>query len=130
MRLPGRIARLVLAGATVATLAGSVPASANDRDVIAGGSCSGRSDWKLKLSPQDGRIEVEYEVDSNVVGQRWRVRIAHDGVVIFRDVRITKAPSGSFTVRLLTRNHVGTDGFRARARNLATDELCAGGALF
>src|SRR5262245_8359718 len=43
-------------------------ALAGQGDVIRDGSCSGRSDWKLKLSPQDGRIEVEFEVDQNVVG--------------------------------------------------------------
>ena len=40
-----------------------IPALANDADVITRGPCSGNSDWKLKASPENGRIEVEGEVD-------------------------------------------------------------------
>jgi hypothetical protein len=125
-----RMIRVALVGALVATVAGAVPAAAKEGDVIAGGACSGRSDWKLKLSPEDGRIEVEYEVDSNVVGQVWRVRIVHDGHVVFLGRRITREPSGSFTVRLLTRDTPGPDLFRTRALNVATGEICRGGAAF
>jgi hypothetical protein len=64
-------------------------ALANDRDVERRGSCSGRSDWKLKLSPEDGRLEVEFEVDQNRVGHRWRVKIRQNGERIFRGVRET-----------------------------------------
>jgi len=124
-----RMMRMALAGALVLTVAGAMPATAKAGDVIRRGACSGASDWKLKLSPEDGMIEVEYEVDSNVVGQVWRVRIVHNGNRIFLGRRMTLAPSGSFTVRLLTRNLAGPDAFRARARNLATDEVCAGGAV-
>ena len=60
--------RKVVAVSFVALFVIAVPAvaSAGDRDVIREGPCSGRSDWKLKLSPEDGRIEVEFEVDQNV----------------------------------------------------------------
>ncbi len=116
----------VVAAAVIAmSLAVSTPAVAKG-GVVKTGNCSGSSDWKLKLSPDNGRIEVEYEVDSNRVGQTWRVRIFHDGVRIFAGKRVTKAPSGSFTVRLLTRNHSGVDHFRARARNIASGESCVG----
>ena len=110
-----------------------IPASsalAGQGDVIRQGSCSGRSDWKLKLSPEDGRIEVEFEVDQNVVGDRWRVRIRHDGDVAFRGTRITQGASGSFEVRIVEPNHAGSDAFRARARNLSTGEVCVGSASF
>jgi hypothetical protein len=96
--------------------------------VIKTGACSGASDWKLKLSPQDGKTEVEYEVDSNVVGQTWRVRIFQNGNRIFTGSRVTQAPSGSFTVRLLAANPAGTDTFKGRAANAATGEVCVGRA--
>jgi hypothetical protein len=118
----------VIAGTLALTVAGAMPASANDADVIRRGSCSGRSDWKLKLSPEDGRIEVQFEVDSNVNGQTWHVRIRQNGERIFAGTRVTKAPSGSFEVRKLTNNTAGTDRFRARAINAATGETCAGAA--
>ena len=93
-------AALALSGACV--LGGTlVPASANDADVIKRGSCSGSADWKLKASPENGRIEVEGEVDSNVVGQTWRWRILHDGEVSFSGRATTVAPSGSFERRRL-----------------------------
>ena len=62
----------------------ATPALANDGDVIRRGSCSGTADWKLKASPEDGRIEVEAEVDTNRNGQVWRWRLVHNGTVSAR----------------------------------------------
>jgi hypothetical protein len=124
--------RKAVAVSLVALIVLAVPAvaSAGDRDVIREGPCSGRSDWKLKLSPEDGRIEVEFEVDQNVVGDEWRVRIRHDGEIAFRGTRTTRGASGSFELRIVEPNNAGADNFRARARNLSTDEVCAGSASF
>ena len=94
------------------------------------GAAAGRSDWKLKLSEENGRIEVEYEVDQNVVGDVWRVRIRHDGDLVFAGRRTTTAPSGSFEVRILQRNRAGDDVFRGRAVNLRTGETCGGRAVW
>ena len=105
-------------------------ASAGQNDVIREGSCAGASDWKLKVSPENGRLQVEFEVDQNVSGDRWRVRIRHDGDLAFRGIRTTRGASGSFEVRILENDTTGPDAFRARARNLSTDEVCVGGATF
>jgi hypothetical protein len=125
-----RILQVALAASMVLMVAGATPASAKDGDVIRRGACSGSSDWKLKLSPEDGRIEVEYEVDSNKVGQTWNVKLFKNGNRIFNGSRTTQAPSGSFTVRVVTSDPAGTDTFRARAANAATGEVCGGGASF
>ncbi|HEY1332350.1 MAG TPA: hypothetical protein VGH10_12880 [Actinomycetota bacterium] len=90
------------------------------------GSCSGTSDWKLKLSPEDGRIEVEFEVDQNVVGDTWGVRMRDNGVMFFKGQATTEAPSGSFEVRVLADNQPGTDKIQAQAKNLSTGEICSG----
>jgi hypothetical protein len=129
MRVIRAAAALALAGAI---LGGPVAglALADDDDVIRRGSCSSRSDWKLKLSDEDGRIEVEFEVDQNVVGDVWRVRIRHDGDLVFAGRRTTQAPSGSFEVRIVERDHAGDDVFRARAVNAETGETCAGRAVW
>jgi hypothetical protein len=122
-----------LAVALVASLAIALPAGlalAGDRDVIEEGSCSGSTDWKLKLSPEDGGLEVEFEVDQNVVGDRWRVKIRHDGDLAFRGTRTTGGASGSFEVRIVENDGPGTDAFRARARNVSTGEVCVGAASF
>ena len=108
----------------------AAPAAAGDDDVIRRGSCSGNSSWKLKVSPEDGRLEVEFEVDQNRNGEEWRVRMSHNGDVFFRGIRTTSGPSGSFEVRRVTNDAGGEDGFVARARNLRTDEVCRGTASF
>jgi hypothetical protein len=105
-------------------------ASAGQNDVIREGSCSDSSDWKLKVSPEDGRLEVEFEVDQNVSGDRWRVRIRHDGDLAFRGTRTTRGASGSFEVRIVEDDNAGVDNFRAKARNPSTDEVCIGRASF
>lgn len=119
-----------IAVATISATALSVSlapvATANEDDVIRRGSCSGSSDWKLKAKPDDGRLEVEGEVDSNVVGQTWRWRIRHDGDVSARGRRVTKAPSGSFSVERRVVNGPGTDSIGWRARNPKSGEVCRG----
>jgi hypothetical protein len=128
MRVRAMIATVVLGALLIGGSA--VPTLAKDGDVIRRGVCSGASDWKLKLSEEDGRIEVEYEVDQNRVGDTWRVRIRHNDDVVFSGKRTTKAPSGSFEVRILQRNRAGDDVFRGRAVNLRTGEVCGGRAVW
>ena len=112
---------------TVATLAlvtvglvatGTSPASASGGDddrVIVTGACSGSADWKLKVKTDDGRLEVEGEVDSNVVGQQWRWTIRHNGSVSDRGTSTTTARSGSFEVERKIVNLAGTDRIAFRA---------------
>jgi hypothetical protein len=120
---------IVVAG--IVGLLGAAPvAMAKDGDVIKRGSCSGASAWKLKLSPQNGRIEVEFEVDSNRVGQTWRVRLTKNGTKIFAGTKVTMGQSGSFTVRKVTANGAGNETIRGRAVNRATGESCVGAATF
>jgi hypothetical protein len=127
MRTRALAAAAVLAALLVIPMA-SLPAVANDSDVERSGNCGGRSDWKLKLSPEDGGIEVEFEVDQNKVGRRWKVGLRHDGYRFFRGIRTTKGPSGSFEVRRVINNTRGKDGVTAFARNLRSGEVCRGAA--
>lgn len=118
--------RALIATALVAGAILSVPSAALGKsgDVIRTGSCSGSADWKLKVSPDNGRWEVEFEVDSNRVGQTWRVKIRDNGVLRYKSLKMTTAPSGSFTARKIIRNMAGTDNIVARARNLNSGQLC------
>src|SRR4051794_23776722 len=117
----GRLIKVAMAGVLLFTLAGTTNAVAKGgNDVIRRGSCSGSSDWKLKLSPEDGRIEVEYEVDSNKVGQHWRVKLYENGNRIFRGTKTTQGASGSVTLRTPADNKARTDPFPAPAGDLAT----------
>ena len=105
---------LLLAGALGLLVVGS-PALAKDGDVLVTGSCSARSAAKLKLSAENGRIEIEVEVDQNRNGVPWTVVLTRDGVRVARAVRVTRAPSGSFELRRLIANPAGSDVVRAVA---------------
>jgi hypothetical protein len=120
-RIRTLIGTALVAGAVLAIPS---PALAKDGDIIRTGDCSGRADWKLKVSPENGRWEVEFEVDSNRVGQTWRVRIFDDGVLRYNNLRTTVGPSGSFTARKLVSNSPGTDQIVARARNVNSGQVC------
>jgi hypothetical protein len=117
--------------ATVALLATSVPVIGAGAALASGGhaethrgSCSGSTDWKIKAKPDDGRIEVESEIDSNHSGQTWHWVLRHDGAVADSGSSMTHGASGSFEVERRTDDHAGSDSFRFRAVNRATDEVC------
>ena len=111
----------LLAALTALTLA--PVASSKDGDVRVAGNCSRASSAKLKLSPEDGRIEVEFEVDQNRAGVRWRVVLKHAARAFARTTAVTKAPSGSFELRRLAPNRPGTDVVSARATS-PSGEVC------
>jgi hypothetical protein len=123
-----RTGAIAFAGIAVLGVAG--PALANDADVIRRGNCSGSSDWKLKASPQNGRIEVEGEVDSNVSGQNWKWKMLHNGQVSARGSATTGGRSGSFDVRRLMVNLKGDDQIGWRAKNPNSGEVCRGSLTF
>lgn len=115
---------------TVVALSAVVPAEAKDGDVIRRGSCSGPADWKLKASPENGRIEVEGEIDTSRNGQVWKWRMWHEGSLTAKGTRETKAPSGSFTVRRVLVNVAGSDQISFRATRPATGQTCRGSLSF
>jgi hypothetical protein len=119
-----------LALVTAATLLPAATANAQAGDVIKRGDCSGASVWKLKASPDNGRIEVEGEVDSNRVGQTWNWRILHNGSVSAKGSKTTVAPSGSFTVRRVLVNVKGPDSIAFRATNVKSGESCRSALTF
>lgn len=115
------VAALVLAMAIPALA--SAPAEASD-DVRRRGHCTGSASVKIKAKHDDGRIELEAEVDSNRAGQRWRWVFRHNGYVSFTGRAITRAPSGSFEVERRAVNARGVDAFRFRAKHRASGQVC------
>lgn len=119
------VSTLAVAGALLA--AGAVPAVAKGGGgVETRGRCSSTAVWKLKVKPDNGRLEVEFEVDSNRVGQTWAVRIRDNGLTVFAANRATKAPSGSFEAEKVTTNRSGRDSFLATARDIRSGQTCTG----
>jgi hypothetical protein len=115
---------LVAAAVTVGLVVAAGSAAGDGPEVIRRGNCSGATDWKLKLKPEDGGIEVEFEVDQNKNGRKWRVVMRHNGVKFVDRIRRTRPPSGSFEIRRVVANKAGADTIRARARNRRSGELC------
>lgn len=122
-----RTARTIAASAAavIAIGLGAVsPAAAKAGDVTVSGKCSGASTYKFKVGPRDAGYEYQYEVDQNRNGQKWNVTITDNGVQVFKGVKTTVAPSGSFSVSGRAANRAGTDAFVARAVNQASGETC------
>lgn len=90
------------------------------------GSCSGSADWKLKAKHDNGRVELEYEVDSNRAGQTWRVRVRDNGALVVRTRATTGGRSGSFSVERRITDRPGADQLVARARDLTSGQVCVG----
>jgi hypothetical protein len=88
------------------------------------GTCTGSSTSKIKVKHDDGRIEVEFEVDSNRNGQTWNVALKRNGNTFWSGQRTTQPPSGSFEVEKRATNGAGTDTFKGRATNPGTGEVC------
>ena len=124
-----RMLHVGLAGLMLMGLAAG-PANAGDDEVRREGSCSGRSDWELRVRLDDGRFRVRWRVDSRIPGQTWRMRVFHDGERIAAATRTTNA-DGEATIDLRgVPNHDGEDVFRGRARNPNSGEACAGRVTF
>ena len=97
--------------------------------IIKTGKCSASSHWKLKAKADDGRLETEFQVDQNRVGKRWRVTIGLNGSTVFRGIRRTTAPSGSFEVRRLLAGGAGSR-IVATAKALNGGETCRAAISF
>jgi hypothetical protein len=128
------ITRTALAGLTgVAlalplTLTAPAHAAHGGGGVRTSGACSASAHWHLKAKADDGRIEVEGEVDSNHVGQQWSWTFRHDGSVSSTGRTRTAGVSGSFEVGRRMANLAGTDHFVFRATHAG--QVCRGTISF
>jgi hypothetical protein len=93
-------------------------------DVRVAGTCTRSSTAKLKLSPENGRVEVEFEVDENRNGKRWGVTMKRNGTRVVSRAAVTRAPSGSFEARAVIAAGSPRTTVTAVARRAATGEVC------
>lgn len=114
--------------AALLTLGVAAPAAASGggNDVRTHGACSAGTTWKLKAKGDNGRIEVEGEIDSNRVGQTWHWKLKDNGAVVATGTGVTAGRSGSFSVVRKPADRTGTDHFVFRATYAATGEVCRG----
>ena len=113
---------LTLALGMLALTTASVASAKGGHGVRVSGTCTQSSTAKLKLSREDGRIEVELEVDQNRNGVPWRVTIRRNGSLVASTRAVTRGPSGSFSVRRLV---AGAHGTVAAVATRASGERCA-----
>lgn len=126
MNITRRIGASALCLAAAVTVVTAAPAAAKGTDAVrTSGSCSAGSHWTLKAKPDDGRIEVEFEVDTNRNGRDWSWKMSDNGIRIGSGHQRTSAPSGFFEVEKRSANRAGPDRFIASART-ATGETCRG----
>jgi len=121
--------RTVALGLAVAALA-AVPATASgggddddDGERRVAGRCTDGSSAKLKAKHDDGRLEVEFEVDQNRNGVTWNVRVRRNGKRVVSTRATTRAPSGSFSVEREIADGPGRDRIVARATS-PSGEVC------
>lgn len=124
-RLAAVAALPLVAGLMVAGPAASASVSGGGQ-VIANGNCSQGASWKLKAKHDDSQIEMEFEVDSNVSGQVWNVKVTDNGQKVFKGTQTTGGASGSFSLERRVADLSGADKFVARATNKASGETCKG----
>ena len=73
------------------------------------GECTGNATSKLKVKPDNGKLETEFEVDQNRNGVTWKVRFRLNGERVVKTTATTQAPSGSFSVQRRLANGPGSD---------------------
>jgi hypothetical protein len=111
---------------TAPILAATTPAfaSGGGGGVSASGACTNGGHFKLKAKHDDGKIEMEYQVDSNRAGQVWAVRITDNGAVVVSRHATTTGTSGSFTIRKVIADRPGPDKIHAHAT--FQNHICGG----
>jgi len=102
--------KLSLLIATALLLTPAASAKDGDGRVERSGSCSGASNWELTVKPDDGRLEVEFDVDQNRNGVQWHVVLKLNGDKVRQGTRTTQpraarslSTSGSRTPLVRTR---------------------------
>ena len=113
-------ASLLATAALLAVPALSMPAQASGSDAVINSAGCATGTIKVKAKADDGKLEVEGEVDTNRVGQTWSWAIRRDGNAVARGTGTTGGASGSFGVERRISNAAGPDRIVFRATRGST----------
>jgi hypothetical protein len=114
--------------AMVATTLAVAPAHASDDRRVSNTNRCASGVIKVKAKADDGRLEVEGEVDTNRRGQTWSWQMRRDGNVAARGTSTTAGRSGSFSVERKISNPAGRDRIVFRA--VRGGQVCSVGVTF
>jgi hypothetical protein len=115
--------RMLATGAVLLTLT-MLAAPATALAGVRTGHCTGTADWELEVYHEDGRIEVEFEVDHSRSGASWTWTMRNDGYLFAHGKAKIGAHRDSFSVSRLSANGPGHDHIVVRAVNTATGQVC------
>ena len=87
------------------------------------GTCSSSSTWDFNLEKEHGRIDIDVDVDSRAAGQKWKVKITHEGKTVYNKTRTTDR-EGEIDVSRNVKDTRGKDKVTFRATNNSTGEVC------
>ena len=89
------------------------------------GMCSSSSTWDFNLEKEHGRIDIDIDVDvdSRAAGQKWKVKITHEGKTVYNKTRTTDR-EGEIDVSRNVKDTRGKDKVTFRATNNSTGEVC------
>ena len=87
------------------------------------GRCSSSSTWDLNLEKEHGRIDIDVDIDSRAAGQKWKVKITHEGKTVYNKTRTTDR-EGEIDVSRNVKDTRGKDKVTFRATNNSTGEVC------
>ena len=123
-----KLVRAGLGALLVAGVWGATPALADNNEVDREGPCSaGRSEWRLRVKPDDGRLEVRFKVNQHRPSSDvWNVVVTRNGTAIFQGSRVGRGGDGEFEVRRLIADARGPDTIVGRAVNQRSGVGCQG----
>jgi len=131
-----KIIPVVIAGAlavSIMTAAAPAATAASTTPVVRSGKCSGTSTWLLTLKIDNGRIEVDSEVNHTRNGQVWKF-VFKDNLVVFARAKVVAGSPGNDPGQASATRYVrpvaGANHIMVRSRDYATGQFCVASATF
>ncbi|WP_030485003.1 hypothetical protein [Nocardioides aequoreus] len=114
------IATATIAGLVAGPLAVMTagPASAKERE----GRCSG-AEFQLEVEKEDGRFEVDADIDDARPGERWKVALRHEGR-LYVNKTYRADGDGDISIDRNRPNTRGKDTFSMTVKKVGTSKRC------
>ena len=110
-------------GVALACLVGSLFVAHGNGSGAAGEPRGLEYNCRLVAAKLGEEITLTFRLRTDGARDTWRIRLFHEGELVFSKPRLTNA-EGNVKVVRIEPNLAGIDDFGARARHLETGELC------